>query len=85
MENNIQPSVPGFQYFMLPFLQVITDGKTRHINEIKDLIVTHTGLTEEQCSLLLPKKSDTLVRNRIGWVRTYLYKSGLIIQESRGN
>jgi len=85
MEKNTQASVPGFQYFMLPFLQVLSDGKTKHFNEIKDLIVTHTGLTEEQCSILLPSKADTLVRNRIGWVRTYLYKSGLITQASRGN
>ena len=85
MENNKQPSVPGFQYFMLPFLQALSDGKTKNINEIRDLIITDTGLTEEQCSVLLPSKTDTLVRNRIGWVRTYLYKSGLITQASRGN
>lgn len=44
-----------------------------------------TGLTAEQCSVLLPSKADTLVRNRIGWVRTYLFKAGLITQVTRGN
>jgi restriction system protein len=83
--NNVRESVPGFQYFMVPFLQVLSDGKTRHMNEVNELVVKLTALTPEQCSVLLPSKSDTLVRNRIGWVRTYLYKAGLISQVSRGN
>lgn len=85
MNNINQVTVPGFQYFMLPFLQVISDGKTRHMNEINDLVIAHTGLSAEQCAVLLPSKGDSLVRNRIGWVRTYLYKAGLINQVSRGN
>ena len=70
---------------MLPFLKVIADGKTRHMNEIYELVISHTGLTPEQCAVLLPSKVTTLVNNRIGWVRTYLYKAGLISQVSRGN
>jgi restriction system protein len=85
MANNNEIKVPGFQYFMAPFLEVIADGKTRHMNEIYDLVIKHTNLTEEQCAILLPSKVDTLVRNRIGWVRTDLYKAGLITQVSRGN
>jgi restriction system protein len=85
MNTNEQLSVPGFQHFMLPFLQVLSDGKTRHMNEINELVIEHTGLTAEQCSILLPSKADTLVRNRIGWVRTYLFKGGLITQVTRGN
>ncbi len=84
MENNMI-EVPGFQYFMLPFLQVLADGNTRHMNEINELIIKNTGMTSEQCAVLLPSKSDTLVRNRIGWVRTYLFKAGLIVQVNRGN
>lgn len=85
MNTNEQVSVPGFQHFMLPFLQVLSDSKTRHMNEINELIIQQTGLTAEQCSILLPSKADTLVRNRIGWVRTYLFKGGLITQVTRGN
>ncbi len=83
--NNLKESVPGFQYFMLPFLKVLSDGKTRHMNEVYDLVIKHTKLTAEQCAILLPSKVTTLVNNRIGWVRTYLYKAGLIVQVSRGN
>ena len=85
MENNNQIEVPGFQYFMLPFLQVLADGTTKHMNEINELVIKNTEMTAEQCAVLLPSNSDTLVRNRIGWVRTYLFKAGLIVQVSRGN
>lgn len=77
--------VPGFQTFMLPFLQVLSDGQTRHMRDINEQIIRRVGLTKEQCAVLLPSKSDTLVRNRIGWARTYLYKAGLIHQVSRAN
>jgi restriction system protein len=85
MENNPIAPIPGFQYFMLPFLKVISDGKTRHMNEIYQLVITETGMTKEQCSVMLPSKASNVVINRIGWVRTYLYKAGLIKQVSRGN
>lgn len=85
MANISEVSVPGFQYFMLPFLEVLADGKTKHMNEINELIIKLTGMSPEQCAVLLPSKSDTLVKNRIGWVRTYLFKTGLITQVSRGN
>jgi restriction system protein len=85
MEHNSQVIVPGFQHFMLPFLKVLSDGKTRHMNEIYDLVIKNTELTPEQCAVLLPSKVTTLVNNRIGWARTYLYKACLIAQVSRGN
>ena len=78
-------TVPGFQNFMLPFLQVLADGKPKHMSEITEQVIKQTTLTPEQCAILLPSKMDTLVRNRIGWVRTYLYKAGLITQVTRGN
>jgi restriction system protein len=85
MSNSTQIFVPGYQFFLLPFLKVISDGQTKHMKNIVDEIIKETGLTEEQTLVRLPKQSDTLVGNRIGWARTYLYKAGLINQVSRGN
>jgi len=42
MENNNQIEVPGFQYFMLPFLQVLADGTTKHMTEINELVIKNT-------------------------------------------
>jgi len=70
---------------MTPFLKVMSDNQLKHFRTIVDEVVKLEGLTVEQCSKMLPSNSDTLVSNRIGWVRTFLYKAELIEQVSRGN
>jgi len=79
-----QVTVPGFQYFMTGFLKVLEDGSTKQIRTIIDEVIKLEGLTPEQCAVKLPSQMDTQVVNRIAWVRTYLYKAGLINQVSRG-
>jgi restriction system protein len=83
MTTNI--TIPGFQHFMTPFLRVLENGETKHIRVIIDDVITLEKLTPQQCAVKLPSQNDTQVANRIAWVRTYLYKSGLIHQVSRGN
>jgi restriction system protein len=85
MNNNEQVTVPGFQYFMRPFLQVLSDMSTKHMTRIYEEVINLSGLTPEQCKVMMPSQRYTLVNNRIGWARTYLYKAGLIIQVSRGS
>jgi restriction system protein len=85
MENNSTVTVPGFQYFMTPFLKVLQDGSTKHIRTIIDEVINLEKITPEQCAIKLASQNETQVVNRIAWVRTYLYKSGLIHQVSRGN
>ena len=85
MNNQKEVIVPGFQYFMTPFLRVLSDGSTKHIRTIIDEVITLEKLTPEQCAVKLASQNETQVFNRIAWVRTYLYKSGLIHQVSRGN
>jgi len=84
MNNNEQGIVPGFQYFMTSFLKVLADGSTKHIRAIIEDVIRLEELTPEQCAVKLPSQNDTQVANRIAWVRTYLYKAGLIKQVSRG-
>ena len=66
MEN---VSVPGFQYFMTSFLQVLKDGSTKHIRTIIDDVIKLEKLTPEQCAVKLPTQNVTQVVNRIAWVR----------------
>ncbi len=85
MDQSKEVVVPGFQFFMTPFLRVLSDGSTKHIRTIIDEIIILEKLTPEQCAVKLSSQNETQVVNRIAWVRTYLYKSGLIHQVSRGN
>lgn len=84
MQTNEPISIPGFQYFMTSFLNVLADGSTKHIRTIIDDVIKLEGLTPEQCAVKLSSQNDTQVVNRIAWARTYLYKAGLIMQVSRG-
>jgi len=82
MEN---VSVPGFQYFMRPFLVVLADNKVKHFKQIIEEVSDLEKLTDAQRKVKLDSQTATLVANRLGWVRTYLFKAGLIDQVSRGN
>lgn len=81
MQNNI----PDFQSLMLPFLKLMGDGQVRHINQIYESLCLEFNLTEEEKEALLPSGKDRIMRNRIGWTRTYLKKAGLISSPQRGS
>lgn len=83
--NNVRDSIPGYQYFMRPFLSVLSDQSTKQVRVIYDEVSKLTNLTPEQLNVLMPSQRFTLVNNRIGWARTYLYKAGLILQVNRGS
>jgi restriction system protein len=78
-------SVPGFQHFMRPFLIVLADNKVKHFKQIIEEVSDLEKLTDAQRKVKLDSQTATLVANRLGWVRTYLFKAGLIDQVSRGN
>jgi restriction system protein len=77
--------IPDFQTLMLPFLKLISDGKQYHINEIQQKLSDEFNLTEEEREALLPSGRDKIMRNRVGWTRTYLKKAGLIFSPQRGS
>jgi restriction system protein len=85
MDNSNTITVPGFQHFMIPFLKVLANKEVKHIRTIIEDVSKLENLTPEQCAVKLPSQSATLVVNRVAWVRTYLFKAGLINQISRGN
>lgn len=83
--NTPNVNVPGFQHFMKPFLIVLSDRSTKHMRVIYDEVSKQMNLSSDQINVLMPSQRYTLVNNRIGWARTYLFKAGLITQVSRGS
>lgn len=71
-------AVPGFQEFMYPFLLKLRDGKEHRLQDLYKELAEHFNLTEEEISETVPSGKQTLLHNRVGWVRTYLNKAGLI-------
>lgn len=71
-------AIPGYQDFMYPFLNKLSDGKEYTLQNLYVILAEHFNLTEEEIEEKLPSGKQTVLVNRIGWARTYLNKSGLI-------
>ncbi|MBR1916622.1 MAG: restriction endonuclease [Bacteroidaceae bacterium] len=76
--------IPEFQSFMLPFLDYLKDGKEHSLKECVEAMRLHFHLTDEEMAAKLPSGTDTIVRNRTQWSRTYLGKAGLVDTVKRG-
>lgn len=77
-------AIPDYQSIMLPFLMLVADGNEHKISELNDRLVDHFELTEDERKALLPSGNQEVMRNRVGWARTYLKKSLLIQSPRRG-
>ena len=78
-------AVPDFKSLMLPFLKIMGDGNERHVNrELPDILAKEFNLTKEDLNEMIPSGRYTKFDNRIGWIRTYFKKAGLITNTARG-
>jgi restriction system protein len=75
-------AIPDFQRIMLPLLKIAGDGKTHSPSDAIESLALHFKLTKEEREELLPSGRHAKFDNRVGWVRTYLKKAGLL--ESTG-
>ena len=71
-------AIPDYQDCMLPLLNHISSGQEFFIGDVTNALADEFGLTQEERNLLLPSGTDTYIRNRVGWARTYLKKAGLL-------
>jgi restriction system protein len=77
-------SIPDYQTLMLPLLKFLADGKEHNLAEATQVVADQYRLTAEERQILLPSGQQTIIRNRIGWARTYMAKAGLINTVRRG-
>lgn len=77
-------SVPDFQSVMLPFLEVLQDGKERTMRDLTTALAAHFQLTEAQLQEHLPSGPQSLFYNRVAWAKTHLKNAGLIENPVRG-
>ncbi len=71
-------AIPDYQTCMLPLLRYLGEGGERSLSTITSALADQFGLTDAERSQLLPSGQQTVLRNRVGWARTYLKKAGLI-------
>lgn len=71
-------AIPDYQSLMLPFLNRLVDGAEHTLPEITESLSREFNLTEAERSELLPSGNQEIMRNRVGWARTYLKKALLL-------
>lgn len=76
--------IPDFQKLMLPFLEVIKDGRVYSTEQIVEMLRVHFGLTMEDMKLKVPNGNQSLFRNRIDWASNHLHQAGLIVSFLKG-
>ena len=76
-------TIPKYNELLLPFLQVLSDGKTYKKNEIIDKLALKFHLTQEEVEELLPSGKRRKFADRVGWAGTYLKMGGLIDSPQR--
>ena len=80
----IAMTVPKYQDFLLPLLQLLKDGKDHLICDIYEILADQSQLTEEDRQQQLPSGQQKTYMNRIGWAKTHLKKASLLDSPKRG-
>ena len=76
-------AIPKFQDFLYPFLYQLKD-KDMSLREMKEALVKHFNLTEEDCMIKTQAGSAYMIDDRIGWVRQWLRRALFIEIPQRG-
>lgn len=74
--------VPTFDEMTLPLLRIAAAGPLTRA-EAAERVADAMQLSAEQRAALMPK-GHTIIRDRIGWARTYLVQAGLLRAVKRG-
>ena len=67
-------TVPDYQNFLLPLLQLLKDGQEHPICDTYEILANQSQLTEEDRQQQLPSGQQKTYINRIGWAKTHLKK-----------
>lgn len=76
-------AMPTWEEFLVPVLQVLSDGRLRGRREMSELVAEHVGLSAEQRAEILASgqpKAD----NRVGWALSALALSDAIDRPRKG-
>lgn len=76
-------TIPTFDKFMKPTLELLSDDNPRTVSEINQHLIRYLSISDEDLRITLPRSSQTMFRNRASWARTYLSKANLIYSPQR--
>jgi len=70
--------IPDYQTLMRPLLEQLADGQLHTLSELHDSLCQQFKLTQEEIKERLSSGKQSVMRNRVGWAKTYLAKAGLL-------
>jgi restriction system protein len=71
-------AIPDYQTLTSPLLRFLGDGNEHAVGEAVEALWDQFKLSAEERQEMLPSGQQTIIRNRVGWARTYMKKAGLI-------
>ena len=69
---------------MLPLLKSLNDEKIKNSNDLREILIKHFKITEEEQKIKTPNGKQFLFYNRVAWSFTYLKMAELILSPERG-
>lgn len=69
---------------MRPLLSYLADGKAHTLSDLYGQICKDFKMTEAEINQRTNSGRQTIIRNRVGWARTYLHKANLMTIPNRG-
>ncbi len=73
------PRAPTTEELLHPVLQVLSDGQTRDVRAVAEMVADLLDLDEAARALKVPSGMSR-VEHRVGWARTSLVRAGLLEQ-----
>lgn len=77
-------SVPDFQSFFRPLLDLAADGREHSIQEARESIGKTMALSEEDLNELLPSGTQRKFDNRVAWAKSYFVQANVFDSPRRG-
>lgn len=77
-------SVPDFQSFFRPLLNLAADGREHSIQEARESIGKVMALSEEDMNELLPSGTQRKFDNRVAWAKSYFVQAKVFESPRRG-
>ncbi len=74
--------IPEYQTFMAPVLRALQDGQPRSISQIREVVASQMGITDEDRRELI-KSGVPVFDSRVGWAVTYMVQAGLVRRPKR--
>lgn len=76
--HGVKETIPSTKYMLIPYLEVIKDGRTYSASEVTEKLVEYFKLTEDQRLMKYENSSDTIFLTRLRSVRYSLKKENYI-------